>query len=471
MTSQAQEQENPLDGILERMTTAYGGEAFEGIHSYRISERYIAPATGQSWSPALVDIGRTNQMFVHDLGSGNVYFENWFRGRGGLFPTVVQVEDGAARSIDLNRDRHGEANSADPYQIAGGTMRTTDTLLARELLQSRETAEYLGEETFMNRLHDKVQFPFPSSPDLTVYIDKESGLINRMTRMNPQLGLLDYVFHGHETRNGIARATRTDFSVAGDPNLISEGRTIEFNPELDAGLFALPKGLSPEGERSDTSEMIVNRLGKSAFHIGQGNAYSIFVDTGTELVASGAYAGLRDRLAKYREVSGNYRVLDYVVVSHHHNDHLGGVGEALELGATLVTVAENHDAIADALGATPDSSRLLDVDERLSFGNGDRRVELYDVSTIHSHSNLLFLLPGEQVLFMVDHFGTPYAEGIPTANDNTVSMSAALAGLDIDPTRIVTAHGSRVFAMRDFRQSVSDYRAFECPKDRELCPR
>lgn len=476
-TGFAEEPKEPkslLDEILTSMTEAYGGEAFEGIRAYRIAERYIAPATGQSWSPSSVDIGRMNQLFVHDLESGAVYFENWFRGRGGVFPSLIQVESGEARNINLVDARYGEANSADPYQIAGGTMRTTDTLLARELLESHESAEYLGEETFMNRLHYKVRFPFPSSPDLTVFIDTDHGLIHRMTRENPQLGLLEYVSLDQETRNGITRATRTDFSVAGAPNLISEGRVIEFNPELDAGLFALPGGLTQEGDRTDTSVMIVNRLGDHAYHIGQGNAYSIFVDTGTELIASGGYAGLRERLSKYREESGNYRALGYLVVSHHHSDHLGGLGEALELGATLVTVAGNHEAIAEAIAAAghggAGNGRFLDVHERLSFGTGQRRVELYDVSTIHSYSNLLFFLPGERVLFMVDHFGTPYATGVPTANENTVSRAKALEGLDGEVSRIVTAHGARIFSMRDFKQAVSDYQMFECPPGRKLCP-
>ena len=152
----AQDEANPLDAVLDSMTAAYGGERFENIRSYRITERYIAPATGQSWSPELVDIGRMTQLLVHDLDSGNIYFETWFSGRGGLFPNVTQVQGEDARTINLALGRYGEANSPDPYLIAGGTMRTTDTLLARELLKSRQEAEYHGEAQFMNRAHHRV---------------------------------------------------------------------------------------------------------------------------------------------------------------------------------------------------------------------------------------------------------------------------------------------------------------------------
>ena len=42
------------------------------------------------------------------------------------------------------------------------------------------------------------------------------------------------------------------------------------------------------------------------------------------------------------------RPLRYQVVTHHHSDHLGGIGEALDLGATLVTVAGNVEPITEA---------------------------------------------------------------------------------------------------------------------------
>ncbi|MEP5764156.1 MAG: MBL fold metallo-hydrolase [Halieaceae bacterium] len=468
----AADEPEQLDTLIDQLAAAYGGDAFAGISGYQITERYMAPASGQSWSPALVDIGRVNQQLVHDLDSGKLYFENWFVGRAGVAPAITVVNGDDAWAVNLRNQSYGAAASADPYVIAGGTMRTTDTLLARELLKSREQAEYLGGSLFMNRQHAMVKMPFPQSPDLTLYIDTETHLISRMTRDNPQLGLLDYVFNDHRVENGIARAGRVDFSVAGDPNLIGADREISFRAAATNNrIFELPTGLEREGERIVDTEMQVNRLAANVYHVGQNGGYSIFVDTGSEVIACGGYAGLSQRFDRFQSESGSHRPLRYQVVSHHHQDHLGGVDEALSLGATLVTVEGNIEPILDVSKLKPESGRFLTVNQRMTLGSGKGRVELYDVSTVHANSNLLFYVPATRTLFMADHFGTPYAEGVPVASRNTVSMEEALQPLDINFNKVVTAHGARVFSSRDFTSSVKAFRDYDCPEDRPLCSR
>ena len=350
-------------------------------------------------------------------------------------------------------------------------MRTTDTLLVLELIKQRNEAEYVGSASFMNRPHEMVKIPFPQSSDLTLYIDSETYMVNRMTRENPQLCLLSYVFEDHESRNGISRATNTSFFVAGEPNLIGAERNIRFNTTIAADKFEMPSGLEREGARINATEMVVNRLSKGVYHVGQGNGFSIFVDTPDGVIGCGGYAGLTQRFERFQQESGSHRPLRYQVVSHHHTDHLGGMGEALDMGATLVTVADNIEPIKQASGRDPESGRFLTMGERMTLGSGDQRVELYNVSTIHANNYLLFYVPGVRTLFMADHFNTPYEEGAPVASLNTVSMSESLEPLDINYKKIVTAHGARVYSAGDFGASVKAYRDFDCPQDRPLCSR
>ena len=467
----AQEDGEKLSALIDTVVTAYGGDALVNLKNYEIIESYVSPATGQSWHPQLTDIGRFNFRLVHDIENDRLYAESWFNGRAGQFPNLVIVNGDGAFTVNLLTKRYGEAASSDPYVNAGGIMRTTDTLLARELHKSREAAEYLGEAFWMNATHETVKIPFPQSPDLTLFINPTSGMITRMTRENPQLGLLDYVFTDHAPQDGLVAAQSVNFSVAGDPNLLGTGRELRFNRSLAAATFQLPAGLEQEAERIDASEMVVNRLSGNVYHIGQNGGYSIFVDTGSEVIGCGGYPGLTDRLARYREETGSFRPLRYQVVTHHHQDHLGGLDEALSLGATLVTVDHTVPVIRDNSQLNPEDGRFLTVNERMSFGDGRGEVELYDVSTIHSASNLLFYVPSVRTLFIADHFGGPFADGIPAANPNTVSMSEALAPLDLDINRVVTAHNARVYTGRDFEASVKAYRDYDCPDDMPLCSR
>lgn len=467
----AQEPEEKLEALIDKVTATYGGEALLSLRNYEIIESYVSPNAGQSWHPALTDIGGFNFRLVHDLESGHMYQESWFVSPSGRFPNINVINGDGAWSINLPGERYGEAANADPYAIAGGIIRTTDTLLARELINSREEAEYLGSAIWRNSAHERVKIPFPLSADVILYVNSESGLITRMNRDNPQIGLLDYVFDEHRMVDGLMAAQSVNFSIAGDPNLVGTGRDIRFNQSLSADTFDVPEGLSAEGERFDDSEMIVNRLSSEVYHVGQNGAYSLFVDTGDELVVVGAYAGLTERVAQFREATDNHRPIAYQVVTHHHSDHISGVDEALALGATLVTVDNTESVLRDSSALASDDTRMLLVDGRMTLGSKNQEVHIYDVSTTHSASNLLFYVPSTRTLFLADHFGGPFATGIPDANGNAVSMAAALEPLDMGFKRIVTAHNGRVYTDREFAAAVAAYEPFTCPADRPLCSR
>jgi glyoxylase-like metal-dependent hydrolase (beta-lactamase superfamily II) len=311
--------------------------------------------------------------------------------------------------------------------------------------------------------------PFPLSADLTLYIDAQTSLISKMTRNNPQFGDLDYVFSGHEKRDGIYYATEMNFFIAGVPNLLSTYRNASFNFDVPEDTFSLPPGLSAEAERIDTSEMLVNKVSDRVFHIGQSGGFSIFIDTSAGIVAAGGYAALSARFDRFKEESNIHKPLAYQVVTHHHSDHIGGMGEAISLGAQLVTVDDNVQTIKDAVTPAPVDRDFLKTASRVTFGEGRNRVEVYEVSTIHAARFLVTYVPSEKMVFIADHMGSPFAQGTPVANAGTVDMLSALEGLDIDIRKIATAHNARIFSMQDMRDSVANYTPGECAGKRPVC--
>jgi hypothetical protein len=217
------------DALIDKVTKAYGGEALANLSSYIVDVRFLAPATGQSRTPDLVYLGATNQFLTVDLKANKARFENAFFGRGGTFMNATITNGEQASAINYQTMSYGEAPSADIYTIAGGTMRTTDSLLAYELNKARDKAEYLEAVDYMNRPHETIKMPFPQSPDLTLYIDSETHLISRMVRTNPQVGQLDYIFSNYKAHNGITYAASINFLIAGDFNLISTRHVLQFN--------------------------------------------------------------------------------------------------------------------------------------------------------------------------------------------------------------------------------------------------
>ena len=457
------------DELISKVTAAYGGEALVNLENYRIEEHYLSATIGQSHSPSLNEIGQTSQILIVDIKNNAASFENWSGGRGGSFQGATLSNGEEAWTINYQANTYGLAGNADPHVFAGGTMRTSDAILVYQLNKVKDKVELLDDEDYMNRAHHVLSMPFPSSPDLKLYIDAKTFLVSKMQRNNPQLGNLDYVYSDYQTHNGIRFAASTNFFVAGTANLTSTKRAITFNQALADNTFKLDENLEQESARIDTSEMLLNKLSERVSHVGQGNAYSLFVNTNIGTVAIGAYGGLEARYRHYQKASDNFKPLEYQIITHHHSDHIGGVAEAVSLGAKLVTVNANIATIRAGVTPSPTAGDFFSVANRATFGEGRDRVELYEISTIHAQSFLVSYIPTIKTIFIADHFGSPFEKGIPTARQSTVDMLNALNELNLDVAKIATAHNARIFTMKELRESVAAFEPSQCAANRPVC--
>ncbi len=457
------------DQLIEKLTQAYGGEAITSLKSYTIVDHFLSPTTGQSHSPALMEVATNKQVLRVDIANNRSTYDTWSSGRSGAFQNSTLSDGEKAYTINYQAGTYGEANNIDPHVFAGGSMRTSDTVLVYELNQVKDKAVLKDDVSFMNRPHHVLSMPFPSSPDLNLYIDAQSYLVSKMVRENPNLGDLSYVFSGHTQVGGIMTSTAINFFVAGQPNLISTKHALTFNQEIGESEVSLAEGLTPEGERIDASNMVVNKLSDRLYHIGQNGGFSLFADTSMGIVGAGGYPGIVTRLERFQQESDNFKPLSYQVVTHHHSDHIGGLGEAVALGAKLVTVDENVETIKDSIDPRPSDHSFYKTKSRTTLGDGRDRVEIYQVSTSHAASFLVTYVPSEKTIFIADHYGSPFAKGLPTANQNGVDMFNELEKLDIDIDKITTAHNARVFTMKELRDSAAAYQAVVCSGSRPVC--
>jgi len=457
------------DQLIAKLTQAYGGDALVNLKSYTIVDHYLTPTTGQSHSPSLMEVSSSKQVLSVDIANSRATYDTWSEGRSGAFQGATISDGEKAYTINYQAQTYGEAANVDPHVFAGGSMRTSDTVLVYELNQVKDTALLKDDVHFMNRPHHVLTMPFPSSPDLNLYIDAETYLISKMVRENPNLGDLSYVFSGHIKINEITSATAINFFVGGQPSLISTRHSLTFNQGVKPKDVALPGNLNAEGERIDASEMVVNKLSDRLYHIGQNGGFSLFADTPLGIVAAGGYPGLTARLGSFQKESDSFKPLSHQVVTHHHSDHIGGLGEAVELGAKLVTVEDNVKTIMDSMNPAPSSDAFYKSGSRTTLGDGRNRVEVYEVSTSHAESFLVMYAPSEKTVFIADHYGSPFAKGLPTASSTSVDMYNELKKLKIDIDKIATAHNARIFTMKELRDSTAAFQPTVCSANRPVC--
>src|SRR5712692_7905901 len=148
----------------------------------------------------------------------------------------------------------------------------------------------------------------------------------------------------------------------------------------------------------------------------------------------------------------------YVVNSHHHFDHAGGLRAFVAEGVTVITHEVNRAFLAQALGAPatmrPDlqaKSRrkpmVEGVGDRRTLTDGTRTVEIYRIQGILHHDGMLMVyLPKEKLLSQADAY-TPVAPNVtpPTPpSPYNVALADNITRLGLDVGDLLPLHGRLV---------------------------
>jgi glyoxylase-like metal-dependent hydrolase (beta-lactamase superfamily II) len=150
-----------------------------------------------------------------------------------------------------------------------------------------------------------------------------------------------------------------------------------------------------------------------------GGYRSMVVDAGDHLVVleaplSPAYAEVQKRLIG--EIAPGKSVR-YVVVTHPHGDHAGGLKTWAEAGVTIVAPQGAAIALRRQLvgrGLTRPAV-IEEVEDRRTLGSGAGRVDLHAFSSSHAQAHLLAHLPASRLLFQGDMLYVPDRGGPPPA--------------------------------------------------------
>jgi glyoxylase-like metal-dependent hydrolase (beta-lactamase superfamily II) len=128
----------------------------------------------------------------------------------------------------------------------------------------------------------------------------------------------------------------------------------------------------------------------------------------------------------------------YIMTTHPHSDHTGGLPALVAEGATIIT---SRTLLDDTLSRNPRPAAVETIDTMKSYTDGTQVVEFYHVwPAPHSNGLLVAYLPRQRVLFQGD-FSLPQP-GEP-GNDHVQALVPALEKLGVtDFDRYINVHAS-----------------------------
>ena len=206
----------------------------------------------------------------------------------------------------------------------------------------------------------------------------------------------------------------------GEVTQVREWSAISINGELPEEKFQIPEGLeelSQEIGHADTIEVLPSELADGVYFgesMHMNNMWVEFQDFIVVVEGPGNEMHTLEVIRHIRETVGD-KPIRYLLTTHHHSDHTGGIRGYVAEGATVVTHANNEEVIREILTRPhtlkPDSLALSGrepqievVEDTRTITDGNRTIELMHVPNSHANGYLAIYMPKERLLFESDMF-------------------------------------------------------------------
>ena len=278
--------------------------------------------------------------------------------------------------------------------------------------------------------------------------------------------LVEFEYSNYQNMNGVQVPTRIVQRQAGLPTFDANITAATPNPPNLTELLTAPPPAAPAGGAAPPAgggrgagappaaagPPPVEKIGEGAFKIG-GNYTSIAVDMGDHIlvIESGQSDARGQAVMTAAKQAIPNKPIRFVVNSHPHFDHAGGLGAAVAEGSTILTHRNNEPVlerflagprtlIGDSLSKV--SNRRKDVvqavgDRDVRKGSNGKVVELHHVPNEHSDGLLAVYLPAEKLLWTAD---ITIVNATPVQLGTLKSAVSAFDRLKLDYTTWLPAH-------------------------------
>jgi glyoxylase-like metal-dependent hydrolase (beta-lactamase superfamily II) len=316
-------------------------------------------------------------------------------------------------------------------------------------------------------------FTLPNKNKVSGYIDAENLVYKVETWVdNTVLGdmRVEATYHDYQDFSGVKFPTTIINRADGKNTLILI--VSEVQPNAPVSIQPPQQAQAPAAAPAVTVQS--QEIAEGVFYLTGGSHHSVAVEFSDHVVVIEAPQNEQRSLAVINEVrrAVGRKPIRYIVNTHHHFDHSGGLRTYVEAGATVVTHEVNKAFYERVLAPTaprtlnpdrlaaarrPPALKLETFTDRKVMSDKTRTLELHHVmGNPHNDGILMAYLPAEKLLIEVDLFTPPAPGAKPPAvvSPNTLNFVENVEKLMLDVERILPLHGPGVATKEDLYRFI-----------------
>ena len=305
------------------------------------------------------------------------------------------------------------------------------------------------------------RFRLKATLDAQNLVQKVEGVIP-----NPVLGDLpiEITYSDYRDFGGVKFPMKTVQTAGGFPALELTVTEVRVNAPADIPV--------PDPVRQATApyaRVASQKAAEGVWYVTGGSHHSVAIEMNDHVVVVEAPLNDDRTLAMLAEVRKLVpgKPVKYVVVSHHHFDHSGGVRAAAGEGITIVTqdvsraffektLAASATIAPDHMAKSGKKPVVEGVKDKRVMTDATRTVEIHHIAgNQHDDGMLMVYLPKEKLLIQADTFTPPAPNAPPPTaiNPNTVHLADQIAKLGLAVDQHLPLHG-RIVPFADLNKAI-----------------
>jgi len=312
-----------------------------------------------------------------------------------------------------------------------------------------------------------ISFTAPGRFKVLATVDAQN-LIERIDAVVPNAVLgdapVEIRYSEYKDFAGVKFPTRIRQTIGGYPVLDLTVTDVQPNFAVD---IAVPDPIKQTP--APYSKVATQMVADGVWYITGGSHHSVLIEMKDHLIL--VESPLNDEraaavLAEVKSLVPN-KPIKYVIATHHHFDHAGGLRAIAAEGITVIAHDVNKTFLEKALAAPatvrPDrlaksgkKGTVEGMRDKRVLTDGARTVEIHTVAGNNHHGGIVMVyLPKEKLLVEADVYNPPAPSAPPPASVNTnwVNLSDNIKRLSMNVDQILPLHG-RIMPLAELHKSI-----------------